>query len=228
MFAIPWGSEFVLGMPGENSDRCPAVATLPDGRLLVSWHGDKGGRVDIRALLHEPDGGTVGDTFIVNPTTSFQTDPAVAALTHGRFVITWVDWSGTDQGSRTLRAQIFGADGARVGGELLVYSNADEAQNDRAVTALADGRFVIAWTETSPGEPDTVRAQVFNRDGTRCGDEFRVETAPGTRPAKVEKPVLQDAGNILGKSFVTTLIGAAGNDRLERYCIGGAGLRRAA
>jgi len=221
MFATPWGSELVLGMPGEDSDRCPAVATLPDGRLLVTWHGDKGGRIDIRALLHEPDGGKVGDTFIVNPTTSFQTDPSIATLTDGRFVIAWVDWRGTDH-SR-VRAQMFNADGTRRGGEFLVASNADGTQNEPKVTALADGRFAIAWTDTSAGAPDTgIKAQLFNSDGSRCGDEFRLDTAtPHARPANVEPLILQQAGggNILGKSFANPLIGGAGNDRLDRYCI---------
>src|SRR6266404_965013 len=48
-----------------------------------------------------------------------------------------------------------------------------------------DGRFVIAWTDTSPGEPDMVRARAFGSHGTRSGDEFRVEATPpeGNRSA---------------------------------------------
>ncbi len=50
-----------------------------------------------------------------------------------------------------------------------------------SVATYPDGRYVIAWTDTSySGSPHTdfaqVRAQLFNVDGSKNGSEFRVNT----------------------------------------------------
>jgi hypothetical protein len=192
------GSEFVLRLPGKNADQFPSIATLPDGRFVVTWQDDNG-LIDPLTRTRQPDGGKVGDTFIVNPTTSFQTDPSIAMLTDGRFVIAWMDWSGTDH---VVRAQIFNADGTRFGNEFLVNADADRTQHEPTVTALANGRFAIGWTNAIPSadEPDTrLQAKVFNSDGTRSIDEIRIGTAPPyTLAASVETFTRQEVGAIDG------------------------------
>src|SRR6185436_8368242 len=58
-------------------------------------------------------------------------------------------------------------------------------QDHPTIAGLRDGRFVAAWVDTLPGEDQTwheaIRAQVFNRDGTRSGAEFLVDTTDSLR-----------------------------------------------
>lgn len=61
------------------------------------------------------------------------------------------------------------------GTELLVNTITLSAQQECSITALADGRFVVCWTDQS-GTEDTIatgiRAQVFNADGSVSGSSF--------------------------------------------------------
>jgi hypothetical protein len=73
--------------------------------------------------------------------------------------------------------------------EFLVNSRTASTQAEAEITALANGRFVITWTDFSqgfggPGDAPIgtgvdLRAQVHEADGTRVGTEIR-STPPST------------------------------------------------
>ncbi len=67
----------------------------------------------------------------------------------------------------------------RANPEFLVNANTTSGQVDSSVTALADGRFVVSWTDNSLGIGDAsgtaVRARIFNADGTQSVQEFVVK-----------------------------------------------------
>ena len=79
-----------------------------------------------------------------------------------------------------MRGQIFAADGLKSGTEFLVNTTTASAQFDSSVTALADDRFVVTWTDASATGGDTsgdaVRGQIFAADGSKSGPEFLVNT----------------------------------------------------
>src|SRR4051812_36638528 len=68
----------------------------------------------------------------------------------------------------------------KLGDEFLINTTTANAQSDRRITALADGRFMAAWTDQSAtGDDDwgwAVRGQIFNADGSKSGAEFVVNT----------------------------------------------------
>jgi hypothetical protein len=80
-----------------------------------------------------------------------------------------VAWLASDASSWMIRAQLFDAHSAKLGAEFLVSTTTTGHQP--AVTALADGRFVVAWSTGSD-----IRAQVFAADGSKSGAEFLVNT----------------------------------------------------
>ena len=49
------------------------------------------------------------------------------------------------------KAQVFTADGAAVGGEILVNTATASAQGAPQITALANGGFVVTWLDQSGG-----------------------------------------------------------------------------
>ncbi len=182
------GLEFLVNTTVANDQSDPTITALADGRFVVAWRDDSqtGGDTTlaaIRAQVFNADGSTFGGEFLVNTTvTSSQTQPTITALADGRFVVAWTDFSATggDPSGFAIRAQVFNADGSTSGTEFLVNTTVTGFQSEASITALADGRFVVAWMDFSLTGGDTsnaaIRAQVFNADGSKSGSEFLVNT----------------------------------------------------
>src|SRR5262245_58516160 len=67
----------------------------------------------------------------------------------------------------------------KCGNEFIVNGITANDQRESAVTALADGRFVVMWTDDSHTLGDASRAvhgQIFHADGSKAGLEFRANT----------------------------------------------------
>jgi Ca2+-binding RTX toxin-like protein len=71
---------------------------------------------------------------------------------------------------------------AKWGSEFLVNTITNGNQAEPVVKALADGRFVATWYDTSgtlgdnSGTPGAIHAQLFHADGSKSGAEFLVNT----------------------------------------------------
>lgn len=125
----------------------------------------------------------VTNPLVVNTITSLaQQQSSVTKLTGGGFVVTWTDnsHSADDATGAAVRGQIFDASGAKIGSEFLVPSTTSGDQSYHSVRGLANGGFVVTWTDTSHSSGDTsstaVRGQVFDASGARSGAEFLVNT----------------------------------------------------
>ena len=182
------GPAFLVNTTVATSQSLPAITALSDGKFVVTWEdnslsgGDTSSRA-IRAQVFNANGSVFGAEFLVNTTVaSLQSEPEITALANGGFVVTWTDLSqtGGDTASYAVRAQTFNANGSASGTEFLVNTTVSDAQFAPTITALADGRFVVAWTDNSKTGGDTsyhaVRAQVFNANGSVSGAEFLVNT----------------------------------------------------
>jgi hypothetical protein len=181
-------SEFLIPATTAQSQYAPSVTELADGRFVATWGDDSntGGDTNgnaVRARIFNADGSPSGGDLLVNTNTSgFQYEPTITALADGSFVVAWTDWNGTgnDQSGPSVRAQVFRADGTPLGSELLVNTTTDNSQENPSITALADGRFVVAWSDYSMSQGDTsdyaVRARIFDADGSESVAEFLVNT----------------------------------------------------
>jgi Ca2+-binding RTX toxin-like protein len=177
-----------IGGSTTNLQAEPRIAALANGRFVSAWTDSTGMGADangsaVRAQLFNADGTRAGSEFLVNTTTAGnQANPSVTALPDGRFVIAWTDdsRSGNDRSGSAIRAQLFNANGTRAGAELLVNSTTAGNQSNPSITALAGGRFAIAWTDDSRSGNDrsgtAIRAQLFNANSSRAGSEFLVNT----------------------------------------------------
>ncbi len=85
-----------------------------------------------------------------------------------------------------IYGQRFAQNGTKVGEEFRVNTSTDFDQKQPAITALADGGFVVAWeSDCANGDEDNgddwvrddnIFAQRFNSDGGKEGGEFQVNT----------------------------------------------------
>jgi VCBS repeat-containing protein len=182
------GGEFLVNTQTLGSQSDTAVTALASGGFVVTWTdasatGPDASSSGIKAQLFSSSGAAIGSEFLVNTTTlNAQRIPTVAALSSGGFVITWADTSlqGGDASVSSVKAQIFDASGAKVGGEFLVNTNTANAQDTAVVAGLTSGGFVISWHDSSAtlgdSSKDSVKAQIFDASGAKVGGEFLVNT----------------------------------------------------
>jgi Ca2+-binding RTX toxin-like protein len=160
-----WDEEFPVNVArlGTKDFSNHAASVLPDGRIIVVWGSSHdGGDGDpsgfghgIRARILNQDGSPAGAEFVVNSTTiNEQYSANVAVLTDGRFVVTWISNDPGDGGTTTndtcVRARVFNADGSPAtydgsSNDFVVNAAPGVHEANPAVTALADGGFVIAF-----------------------------------------------------------------------------------
>lgn len=198
------GAEFVVNSITQNAQTQSSVAALASGGFVVTWTdvsllgGDADGQ-SVKARVFDSAGQAVGNDFLVNTTTRLnQGTPAVTTLASGGFVVSWTDASGTgpDTKGTSVRAQLYTADGVRVGGEFLVNTTTLNSQNFVSLTSLASGGFVATWTDSSgqggDSTPPSIKAQVFSANGTKLGAEFLVNT---TVAGSQDQPVTASLSN---------------------------------
>ena len=199
------GGEFVgntvAGIFAGQSE--PAITGLNNGSYVLTWTNISGFDTNITGQMFNANGTTLGAGFTVNATTAnSQADCTITDLADGGFVVAWVD-NGAFNGTTfnpEIRAQAYHANGTLNGAEFLVNTDTTSIQRAPAITALADGRFVVTWEDLSATGADNtfaVRAQIFdprsaaiNLSGTASGDDF------------------------VGTKFGDTLTGLGGNDTL--------------
>jgi hypothetical protein len=173
--AIKQGPEFRINTTTAGIQYEPVIQALPDDRLVVVWSDTSNGTdVEIRARIVTAEGVESVPEFVVTTTTAdHQYEPAVTVLPDGSFVVVWSDTSnGTDV---DVRARVFNADGTEAVGEFVVGSAVAGDQFEPVVTALADGRFAVAWADNSGADCD-IRTRIFNADGTESVAEFVVNS----------------------------------------------------
>ena len=134
----------------------------------------------------------VGGEFLVNTANGgTQQKAEVTGLPDGHFVVVWEDESGVggDSSRSGIKAQLFEADGTKIGGEILVNTFTPDYQRLPKVAALANGDFVVTWNTANDGNGTSVSAQVFHADGSKFGTEFTANTSTthkkGWRPREL-------------------------------------------
>jgi hypothetical protein len=197
-----------------NEQHVPVTTGLQgvnDGSYVVVWRSytQDGGHYGIYGQRYDSRGAAVGAEFQVNSQTlGAQYEAEVASLANGGFVVVWRDDSGRDGSGVGVYAQIYGADGARVGGERLINTTTTGSQYEPAVVGLSDGSFVVAYRSDYTGGAYSadVLARRFDAAGTELAPEFTLNT---TTSGTQYNPRL---AALAGGQFVVVYGDASGND----------------
>jgi hypothetical protein len=229
--------------------RRPVVAALPGDRFVVLWYHPLAiDRAQILGRVYDSNGVSLGDFIASDSNVSFQEsfanrDIAVAVAPNGHFMVAWTGLPGTINGDTSgtyIDAAVFNSNGipgtnsfvvtgptsadptvtlAKVINESLTTITASD-QFDPSVAALADGRFVLGWTDASVSADDTaglvaVRGQIFDTrtaavtvNGTSGHDDYIGSDFNDTLNG------LGGADNLTGAAGTDTLDGGTGNDTL--------------
>ncbi|HEV2865757.1 MAG TPA: cadherin domain-containing protein, partial [Allosphingosinicella sp.] len=191
------GTEFLVNTVTASDQLNADISTLSGGRFIVTWLINIGGKLDVRGQVFDSTGAKIGGEILVNSQTfESQTEVGVTNLANGGFVVTWTTFDTAQDGSGSaIKAQVFDAAGARVGGEILVNTAGAAAQKSPSVAGLANGDFVIAWRtddQTADDASGAIKAQVFDSTGAKLGAEFRVNSLGASLESE---PVVVDLGN---------------------------------
>ena len=134
------------------------------GRVVGAGH-------DIYFSIYTSAGATVDSHHIAANTLSEETDPDVAALVGGGFVVAWTDAAG-DASGQGIQASIYNNAGGLVAGDIQLNTTTLGNQNEVTLVGLADGGFVATWEDDNA---DLVRGQRFDALGNKIGVEYTVK-----------------------------------------------------
>jgi FG-GAP-like repeat len=159
------------------------LATLSNGNFVAVYQDEVAGsttNTDILYRIFTPAGAPVTFAGAVVPGGAFtglETDPDVAALGDGNFVVVWTDPDSTVTDIRaTILSSTTGGAVGLVADNLLVNTSTTNAQSHASVMALPDGGFLVSWYD---GNTQHARAQRFDAVGNKIGVEVTVESAAG-------------------------------------------------
>jgi hypothetical protein len=160
----------------------PQVSMLNNSGAVFAWQGGKQGLQHIYARFLSPSNSWLtGDVRVNSATNCFQSTPVIATLLNGNVAIVYGSANQAAPGSMMdVYLQMFAPNGNKIGAETLVNQFTSNNQRSPAITALANGSFVVAWvseqerwTDASNGVPSVdVYARFFNSDGTPSTGEF--------------------------------------------------------
>lgn len=170
--AGPVGAEFRVNSFITGDQGLPSVGPMNDGGFVVAWTS-VGQNGDIQGQRYDASGTPVGGEFRINTqATGNLINPgtvAVAGLVGGGFVVMWDVFPYTG-----IHGRVFSAAAAPVGDEFIVSdpSGRNDGQHSPAVSRLADGGFVVAWTYFGSSGSE-VYARRYTAAGTAAGPVSR-------------------------------------------------------
>ena len=159
---------FIVNSTTIDDQNDASVAALSNGRYVVAFTDYSGANADVRVRLFEADGTAVGNDFVVDIALQSRpdTEPDVAVLTSGQFVVTWtqeIEILGIPD--TNINFAIYNADGSPTNITNGTVNVATSSAASSSVAALAGGGFVVAWQADPGGGDNTVYFRRFDANG---------------------------------------------------------------
>ncbi len=158
--------------------RYPDIAADANGNFVVAWMEDRSSN-SVMARLFNADGAARGDAFEVGTIRfSSVTRPSIAMDEMGFFVVAW-DGDPNVAGQDDIHARLFDPNGTPLGGQFVVNTILDGAQQYPQAATNSRGEFVIVWeSRNDPNDPNgrDIFGQRFDNLGQPIGEQFQVNT----------------------------------------------------
>lgn len=204
----PAGTEFVVSAPSKDWFYRSESVTMADGRVLLIWERGADPFSDrpqvFNAQFLSANGELLGSNFtIVANSLIYEIDPTVTALAQGGVAFAWqLNDGGLENAIHLQIADDQGhtiVPGFTLNSKTISKSvSTSDALRDLAITGLADGTFLVAWTETSAKGSDldatSLQGQILGKDGKLIGDQFSINTTTAGTQSSVSVLALDNGG----------------------------------
>jgi Ca2+-binding RTX toxin-like protein len=148
----------------------PSLTKLANGNVLVVWDDNNPAETAMLGRIFDQNGNAVGGELTLSGSSISFEDPVTSALTGGGFAISFTFGGNVFIGR-------YNAAGGQLGGFTQVNSVATTGtQNDASIVGLADGGFVVTYTDTNPAN-QPLRAVIYNADGSVRTADFLIDSA---------------------------------------------------
>jgi VCBS repeat-containing protein len=194
------------------------VIALASGGFVVTWQSfnqDAANSHGVYARIYNSVGSPVSGELLVNTyTTADQSDQSITALADGGFVITWMS-AGQDGSGAGVYGRRFNSAGTATTAEFRINTTTTGSQKYPAVTALADGGFVVIW-QADYASGYGIFGQRYNSAGAAVGNtEFLVNDAMIGNQQFLTPTALADGGFLV--TWQASLDGSANGIYSQRY-----------
>ena len=220
----PTGPDFMVPTDILYPERFGDVALLSGGNLIVTWWDQING---LQGQILSPTGAKIGGEIAINSFPGSLHSPHVVALSTGGFMVTWGNTSGTGTPpeSRGIRAQLFDANGGKVGSEFSVQTLVTDSNHfvaEPRLATLQNGDIITIWTQVEPG-PGSARTQSihmrrFDSTGALIGPDISLHSGLyiSDTTFDIAEVVALDSGGfaLMWKSLDPANNGIAASDRL--------------
>jgi len=166
------GAEFDIDNQTDNR-HVSQLATLSNGNFVAVYQDEVAGNsanTEIVLKVFTPVGAPVAGAVGIVPGAGGpgqEIEPDVAALRGGGFVVVWSDPDSAEPND--IRASILSNANQVVASNILVNTTTVGQQLAPSALALADGGFLVTWTDQNV---NLARAQRFDANGSKIGAEF--------------------------------------------------------
>ncbi|MBE9072706.1 Calx-beta domain-containing protein [Microcystis sp. LEGE 08355] len=159
-----------------------AAITLNNGDLIVAWQSypQNNGHWGLYGQRYDNNGNKLGNQFQIHSSPYYDySDPKIAVLTDGGFVVTYQsgDWNGNgiDGSGYGVHGQKFDSTGNKIGSEFLINTYTTGNQFYQSVTALGNGGFVVVWqSQNQDGSGYGIYGQQVDANCNKIGNEFAI------------------------------------------------------
>lgn len=189
----------------------PDAVTLSNGNYVVAYQSSTNAGDIAFTLRSGTDSANILSGTVASSANA-ETAPQVAALKGGGFVITWNDAAGDGAANGGIKARVYKSDGTlAVASTLTVNTTTPGLQNEASVIGLADGGFLIAWSDDVS---NSVKGQRYSSTGVKVGTEFSVAAGDATHDyTQPDLALMSDGrvavsvtGNVSGNKDIYTII----------------------
>lgn len=173
---IPNGGEVRVNTTTTGIQSHVEYAISANGSAVAVWDSDDASHDGSgRAVVGQRYSplGVAGSEFVINSTsTGNQQDAAVSIADNGMFVVVW---EGPDANGDGVYAQVYNADGTRLGGELAVNTSTLSFQDEAHVAMQGDGSsFVVVFTNNDTTRRISARRYTISGGIITPGTELTV------------------------------------------------------
>lgn len=244
---VTWRAEQTVNATTASGQFSPTVIQLANGNIVIAWASAattgpaSPAGTDIIAQIYNPLGDKIGGEFRLNDasTADDETNPQLAALPGGGFVVVYHDIDIGGGGGSNIRLEEFDANGAQVSENPSVVidsgSGGDPNYTAPRVAASSGTSVLVAYQEVV-GAVNTIKGKIYDPSTNSYGSEITILSsaggvtnasiavlnngnyviagAYGAADNAITYRILSSTGaNVLGATFVTGTNTNTNNDR---------------